>query len=76
MLRYLLSSATEDTLKFLKSSPEIISTGDAFKSLDSIYEATEIISSVSWAKTKLFAKVKIKNGSKILKFMQQIINNF
>ena len=46
-MRYLLSSATVDTLKFLNSSPEITSTGDAFNSLDSKYEATETISSVS-----------------------------
>ena len=43
--------------------------GEAFNSLDSKYEATEIISSVSWAKTKLLAKVKMKNESKILEFM-------
>ena len=46
-LRYLLSSATVDTLKFLNSSAEITSTGEASSSLDLIYEATEMISSTS-----------------------------
>ena len=36
MLKYLLSSATEDTRKFLNSSAEIISTGNALTLLVSI----------------------------------------
>jgi hypothetical protein len=60
MLRYLLSSATVDTLKFLNSSAEITSTGEAFNSLDSRYEATEIISSVSCANEKFIIRKKTR----------------
>ena len=60
MLKYLLSSATEETRKFLNSLAEIISTGNALTLSASIWEATEITSSVSSAKIEGIAKIKMR----------------